>query len=551
MQGIARLSALLLLILILPITSTIQIIPAEGQIQPGPILNISISNAQRFTNTQNRDFQPAVIQGLDGTAWVFWEYVAFNGRSSLPVIDYRTSSNPSPVYNASNWSGNQVLSQTPLSQNVSPSASQFRNGTIYVSFSSNRTGNYNIFLKQYTPGPGWSSDRQATLGNLDQLGSSVVAASDSSLWLFYDRALNPTTSNIFYKVGKGGSWSTETPLTTDASSIQNTQPSAYQMNDGSVWMIYTRTDSATGIGNIYYKIFSNNVWTGPFQLTSGTNSDGHPAISQDSNTTIWVSWSRELPTSGSSFQFDVFYNYSVNGGTSWAGETNLTNDVGCTSPCPEDMNPNFAQMRDGRVYLFWSTNRDPQMYWNLYYATTNPMPFHHVAVTALLASPMKIREAAVPSVSAVITVNVTVANLGTFPESFWLFVKGTNATSRTIAAQFLSLAAGDILPLSIQWNTNGIPPARYRLSANVVIPATEKQIVTGDNIMTGGILWLCPPGDITLDGRVDILDGAAVAYAFGSTPGSPLWNPNADLTGDGIVDILDASIVALWFGTVT
>jgi len=37
-----------------------------------------------------------------------------------------------------------------------------------------------------------------------------------------------------------------------------------------------------------------------------------------------------------------------------------------------------------------------------------------------------------------------------------------------------------------------------------VIPATEKQIVTGDNTMTGGVLWLLPAGDITLDGRVDI-----------------------------------------------
>jgi hypothetical protein len=107
------------------------------------------------------------------------------------------------------------------------------------------------------------------------------------------------------------------------------------------------------------------------------------------------------------------------------------------------------------------------------------------------------------------------------------------------------------MSLSIIWNTNGIMPAKYRLSANIVAPANEQQIVTGDNMMTGGILWLVPPGDITMDGKVDILDGAAVAYAFGSRPGTLFWNPQADLTGDGVVDILDASIVALWFGTVT
>jgi len=45
------------------------------------------------------------------------------------------------------------------------------------------------------------------------------------------------------------------------------------------------------------------------------------------------------PVGGSSFQFDIFYNYSVNGGASWAGEANLTNDVGCSTLCPDDMKP--------------------------------------------------------------------------------------------------------------------------------------------------------------------------------------------------------------------
>jgi hypothetical protein len=107
------------------------------------------------------------------------------------------------------------------------------------------------------------------------------------------------------------------------------------------------------------------------------------------------------------------------------------------------------------------------------------------------------------------------------------------------------------MPISIGWNTNGMRPAKYQLSANIVIAQTEIQIVTGDNKLTGGIIWLVPPGDINMDGRVDILDGAAVAFAFNTVPGDPLWNPAADLTGDGRIDILDASIVALWFGTVT
>ena len=543
MHGLARISAILLLILILPITASVQILPVLGSIAPNPGLTISISNPQRFTNTQNRDFSPAVVQGLDGTAWVFWSYVAFNGRSSLPIIDYRTSSNPSTVYSASAWSGNQVLSQTPLSQNVSPSVSQYRNGTVYVSFGSNRTGNYNIFLEKYSPGIGWSGDQQATLSTLDQIGSSVVAASDGSLWLFYDRSISPTTANIYYKVFHGGFQAQETQLTFDTSSIRNTQPSAFQMNDGSMWLVWTKTD-ATGVGTIYYEVYRNGAWGAPAALTSGLNSDSHPAISQDSNTTIWVAWSRDLPVGSNSFQFDVFYNYSVNGGASWAGETNLTNDVGCSAPCPDDMNPNFAQMKDGRIYLFWSSNRDPQMYWNLYYATTNPQPFHNVAVTSLSVGPLKLRD------GGLAVINVTVADLGTFPESFFVFIRATNTSTTTVAAQYLSLAAGQYMSLAINWNTGSVKWAKYRISA--YIPPAANEIVTGDNTLTApGIVWLVPPADVNMDGRVDILDAALIGVAYGSTPGKPNWNPAADLNEDGRVDILDAALVAYYYGAIS
>lgn len=60
--------------------------------------------------------------------------------------------------------------------------------------------------------------------------------------------------------------------------------------------------------------------------------------------------------------------------------------------------------------------------------------------------------------------------------------------------------------------------------------------------------------DIDGDGKVtDMKDIAIVAKAFGSTPGSPNWNPIADITGpvnlvpDGRIDMRDISLVARHF----
>ncbi len=49
-------------------------------------------------------------------------------------------------------------------------------------------------------------------------------------------------------------------------------------------------------------------------------------------------------------------------------------------------------------------------------------------------------------------------------------------------------------------------------------------------------------------GRVDIVDVATLAFAFGSTPGKPTWNIAADLDNSGKIDILDVAFVAFYFG---
>jgi PKD repeat protein len=50
--------------------------------------------------------------------------------------------------------------------------------------------------------------------------------------------------------------------------------------------------------------------------------------------------------------------------------------------------------------------------------------------------------------------------------------------------------------------------------------------------------------DLNEDGKVDILDLAIFARAYGSVPGSERWNPRADIDGNGVVNILDGVVVA-------
>jgi hypothetical protein len=57
--------------------------------------------------------------------------------------------------------------------------------------------------------------------------------------------------------------------------------------------------------------------------------------------------------------------------------------------------------------------------------------------------------------------------------------------------------------------------------------------------------------DFATPGSVDRVDGydlIALDMVFGTTAGSPGWNPLADLNGDGIIDDADFSILQGNFG---
>jgi len=80
------------------------------------------------------------------------------------------------------------------------------------------------------------------------------------------------------------------------------------------------------------------------------------------------------------------------------------------------------------------------------------------------------------------------------------------------------------------------------IAINIIVAA----IVMHGNFIVRGFQSL--PTDVNYDGKVDILDIAIVAKAYGSYPGHPRWNPKADLDGNGTVNIIDVAKVAKDYG---
>jgi PKD repeat protein len=88
----------------------------------------------------------------------------------------------------------------------------------------------------------------------------------------------------------------------------------------------------------------------------------------------------------------------------------------------------------------------------------------------------------------------------------------------------------------------------YTQDGNYTVTLTVIDVNGDNSTITKTITVTVLIGDVNGDGKVDIMDIAIVAKAYGSYPGMDNWNPDADVNGDGKVDIMDIAIVAKHYG---
>lgn len=101
------------------------------------------------------------------------------------------------------------------------------------------------------------------------------------------------------------------------------------------------------------------------------------------------------------------------------------------------------------------------------------------------------------------------------------------------------------VPVEIFTYTGSSDVGKYVLRATITDdPVTGH----GDPLGYPVNIWRTITQDINLDFKVNILDIAGAATAFGTRPGHARWDPKADINGDFKVDILDIASIALKFG---
>ena len=206
----------------------------------------SWSNDTTLTNNEVEDVDPAIFQAANGTIYVLWS----SNRNGNNDIFYKASSDF-----GSSWSNEkQIINDT--NRDNSPSIIQTKDGKFWVVWSSDRTGDYEIFYKTYD-GSSWSIDKWLTNSTNSDSSPSILQTLDGTIWVFWGSdELSPTAmGDIYYKTStdNGDTWSESVQFTTD--NKEDTWPCAIQTCDTKIWVVWTsnRADQPDGNWDIYYR----------------------------------------------------------------------------------------------------------------------------------------------------------------------------------------------------------------------------------------------------------------------------------------------------------
>jgi len=289
---------------------------------------------------------------------------------------------------------------------------QTNDGTIWLFWSSNRTGNFELFCKTSSNNcSSWSNATQITEDPGEDFAPSTIQTANGTIWVVW-QSNRIDGYEVFYKtsINNGTSWSNATQLTTNEYSDE--YPKITQMRDGTIWVVWQYVKKVLVI---YCKTSSDGgaSWSEDIQLSElATHKymDITPSIAQTRDGVIWLFWASDRieywdPDYGAWFpQYEIFCRNSTDNGATWSEDIQVTN-----STWDEDT-PSVAQVNDKEIWIAFASDKDDN--YDIYCMNSSEIVFHDVAITSITPNSTVISEGKNVSIS------VTAENQGTETETF-------------------------------------------------------------------------------------------------------------------------------------
>jgi hypothetical protein len=289
------------------------------------------------------DFHPAMATDSTGKVWVAWQSLReISGNENLNIcVSYRT---------AGSWTSPTIIT-SGADYDVEPTVTVDKEGKIWVVWKGWRTINQNVnsnIFAMFYDGT-WSSRMTITNDLHDDCDPVVVADTSGKIWVAWstNRNGNWDIYSIYYD---NGSWSELIPVTTDPD--DDLAPTMTRDAYGNIWVAWHSWRD--GDANIYVSYNDGTGWSAPIQVTSDPNNDIMPSINADSSGKVALTW-----MSNRCGNWDIFI--SLYGGASWSLPQWVTTDLNSDyePACLFDQSGNpcviWASDRDGDWNVYFAT----------------------------------------------------------------------------------------------------------------------------------------------------------------------------------------------------
>jgi hypothetical protein len=437
--------------------------------------------------TLGRAEAPAIMQAKNGTIWITWQSTVQPPIPPTPNFDFDAVPSNLTVSQGGAVNSTMVITSTNgFSEEV-----RF----IVVDLPVGVTTSFNP--PKVTPPPN------------GQINSTLTMSANSTA----------TPGNYtFTVIGKGTSQTHNVQINLEITTSGAMQAYAQNRLFASSKVNLTQEVSDS---EIYFKTSDDNgaTWSKDTAFTDNTINDSHPSIAQLDNGTIVILWQNAF-----SGNFDVWYK-ATSDGINWSNATQLTNHPS------NDTAPAAAQMKDGKIWLTWCSDRNanPDIFYKVYNGTS-------WSSDTLLTPASSVDSDVQPAIVQATDGNILI---------FWVWdnfldldVVYANSTNNGMTwstkTSFIATSYEDEWPAVVRTRDTRIWVAW--MSNEAVIPNGNFEIYLKGSLA----------GDLNSDGRIDIVDYTLVAIAYGTQPGDQSYNPVADINKDGIVDIRDLWVVAYY-----
>jgi parallel beta-helix repeat protein len=328
-----------------------------------------------------------------------------------------------------------------------------------------------------------------------------IADSSSGIWISYSSNNNITGNSITANVFEG-----------------------IYLFSSSYNSIAGNNITANTFDGIYLFSSSNNTISGN-NITN--NGDGVTSYYSSDNNVFHNNFISNFEQAYSESSTDIWDNAYPSGGNYW------NNYAGVDKKCGPSQDHSGNDGLGDTPYTIDSNNQDNYPLMNPW----TPPAGHNVAIISVISAKTVIGQG--------YSGNITVygANKGEYLETFSVT---TYADVTPIASTTVPLGSGSTTSITFSWNTNGTPRGNYTISAYAEPVPSETD--TSDNNFTDGWILVSVVGDVSGDGKVNLVDVFSVALAYGSVPGMTKWNPNLDVNNDGRINLIDYFTTALNYG---